>query len=247
MPDELSTFQTKGPSWSERATAGELGAVLSPTGTEKRNRFLNGIQMTGAQKVLDLRSDRGVMVDFGCGTGRFIRFFGQQGYSVVGTEITPEMISETERFGVPSGTQLFLTDGIHIPVPDRSVDVIWCCGVLRFSLLIPDPVYDQVAQEMYRVLKPGGLVTNIEMYVDMLPSVFTKDFENAGFVTADTRVLHRYSGFLERLSQKLPMSAQMVEAAGKFCADYRYQFDSAAKNVPGLRDYLFVWEKSKDS
>jgi ubiquinone/menaquinone biosynthesis C-methylase UbiE len=245
MPDELTTFQTKGPSWSDRADAGELAAVLSPTGTEKRNRFLHGIQMVGAKKVANLiDSHPQAIVDFGCGTGRFIRFFSEYGHSVAGTEITAEMISEAEKFGVPEQTQLFLTDGIHIPVPDRSVDIIWCCGVLRFSLLIPDPVYPEIVREMGRVLKEGGKVFNIEMYVDNPANVFTKDFEENGFITKDVRVLHRYNGILERGVQKLSPSSKISELAGSFCASYRYQFDSAMKDSSGLRDYLFTWEKS---
>jgi ubiquinone/menaquinone biosynthesis C-methylase UbiE len=243
MPDELTTFQTTGPSWADRANAGELKAVLSPTGSEARVRFLNAINIFAAKTVLTLNRSKGVIVDFGCGTGRFVRFFAQHGYSVVGTEITEEMIDEATKIGIPQGTKLLLTDGIHIPLPDQSVDMIWCCGVLRFSLFVPEPVYQDIAKEMYRVLKPGGFAINVEMYVDNPPEIFTKDFEALGFRTKDVRVVHRYNGLLERISQLRFLPIKMVEFGGSLCAAYRYRFDSANRNTSGLRDYLFVWQK----
>src|SRR5712692_8429302 len=97
----LTKFQTAGPSWAERAHCGELNAVLSPMGTERRNRFLHGVELYGAKKALALRRQEGVLVDFGCGTGRFVRFFGQRGYSVIGTEITAEMLREARRLSLP--------------------------------------------------------------------------------------------------------------------------------------------------
>jgi ubiquinone/menaquinone biosynthesis C-methylase UbiE len=247
MPHELPNFQTTGSSWSERAQLGELKAVIDPGGSEKRNRFLHGIHLFGAKFALSLNpnKDKGVLLDFGCGTGRFIRFFGQYGYSVIGTEITDEMLCEARKFGIPEGTKLLLTDGVHIPLPDQSVDMIWCCGVLRFSLFVPEPKYQDIAKEMYRIIKPGGLVVNVEVYTDGSPEAFTQDFEKVGFMTQQMGVLQRYRGIWERIIQKfLPL--QLVEIAGNLCATYRFQFDSATKPVSGVRDYLFVWSKSKE-
>jgi len=245
MPDELSRFQTTGLSWAERAEMGELHAVLSPTTSEKRNVFLHSTQLVAAKVALALNrgKDNPVIVDFGCGNGRWVRFFGQRGALVAGMDITPEMLSAARRFGVPERCSLVETDGINIPLPDQSVDMVWVCGVLRFSLFVPDPVYRDIAGEMYRVLKPGGFVVNIEMYVDNPPNAFTRDFENAGFVTKEMRIVQRYSGRFENycLSPRLPKA--FVKMGGMLCAAWRLRFDSATKESPGLRDYLFVWAK----
>jgi ubiquinone/menaquinone biosynthesis C-methylase UbiE len=220
-----------------------LNAVLSPYGTPTRNRFLHAVNSYGARVAASLTPNKGALVDFGCGTGRFVRFFGQRGYSVIGTEITPEMLTEAERLGLSKGSKLLHTDGVHIPVPDGSVDNVWVCGVLRMSLFVADPVYDKIAEEMYRVLKPGGLVINLEMYVDTPPDVFTKDFENAGFVTADIRVLQRYVGRPERFFQWPRLPLWCVDIGGRLSAALRYRFDDPRRPYPGLRDYLFVWRK----
>jgi ubiquinone/menaquinone biosynthesis C-methylase UbiE len=223
----------------------ELHAVLSPFTSEKRNAFLHSTQLAAANIALELNRGKidPVIVDFGCGNGRWVRFFGRRGASVTGLDITPEMLSAARRIGIPEGCSLIETDGVNIPFPDRSVDMVWVCGVLRFSLFVPNPVYRDIADEMYRVLKPGGYVVNIEMYVDNPPGAFTSDFEDAGFVTKEMRIVQRYSGRFENycLSPRWPLS--LVKLGGKLCATWRLRFDSAAKNTPGLRDYLFVWAK----
>ena len=198
-------FETEGPSWAERATRGELTAVLSPDGSERRNVFLHTLSLYAARKALGQRKIPGVLLDFGCGTGRMLRFFAARGWSVIGTEITWQMLMEARRFGLPPSTAVLLTDGVAIPLSDASVDIIWVCGVLKYTLFAPGavcrggsrnatdassagdapfmPVYYEVAREMYRVLKPGGCVVNNEVYVDAEPEAFTRDFERNGFVT----------------------------------------------------------------
>src|SRR5215831_17116913 len=103
MPDELSRFQITSPSWAERAELGELHSVLSPFASEKRNVFLHSTQLVAAKVALSLNRDKDnpVIVDFGCGTGRFVRFFGRRGASVTGGEITREMQEAASRFGGP--------------------------------------------------------------------------------------------------------------------------------------------------
>jgi SAM-dependent methyltransferase len=241
----LSRFQTLGRTWAELARLGELNAVLSPMGSERTNRFLHSVHSFGARVALNVNPNRGVLVDFGCGTGRFVRFFGQNGFSVIGTDITLEMLAAAKRFGLHKGSTLVQTDGISIPVDAQSVDMVWVCGVLKFSLLVPDPAYKDIAEEMYRVLKPDGLVVSLEVHVDTPPEVFTYDFEQVGFRTKDIHVLQRYDGRLEKLFQSLPLPLWCVDAGGKLCAALRFRFDHPKRRRPGLRDYLFVWSKPK--
>ena len=120
-----------------------------------------------------------------------------------------DMLSQARKFGLPLGSQVCLTDGVSIPLRDRSVNMIWVCGVLKYSLFEPSsacrggsgpdtvtevPSYQEIAKEMYRVLKPGGYVVNVEMWVDAPPHVFTPDFENVGFATKQVRVLRQIFG-----------------------------------------------------
>ena len=234
---------TGGPSWAERARLGELKAVISPTASDRGNEFHHAVHLYGARKALAFARPGNVLIDFGCGTGRFVRFFSARGMSVIGTEITSEMLAAARRTGVPKNSSLLLTDGLSIPVADASIDMIWCCAVLRYSLFSDRNSYQKIAQEMQRVLKPGGLVVNLEMHVDTDPQTFNQDFEAAGFVTRDVRILKRYSGLVEDCLKSHVLPAALVKAAGHCWAAFHYRFDKAERRVPGLRDYLFVWSK----
>jgi SAM-dependent methyltransferase len=244
MPDEKSLFHTTGPSWSERASLPGLHAVLAPEElAERRNQFLHGIHRFGAACALRYLPAGGLIIDFGCGTGRFTRFFASRGRGVLGTEITPEMISRARTECLELGCEFVLTDGISIPLADESVDGIWCCAVLRYSLFVSNPAYVQIAQEMFRVLRPGACVVNCEMYVDVLPDVFLPDFERAGFKTHKISVLQRYGGKPERLLSNRFIPNRWLPFSASLCAFLRSRFDDPRRVAPGLRDYLFVWQK----
>jgi ubiquinone/menaquinone biosynthesis C-methylase UbiE len=47
----------------------------------------------------------------------------------------------------------------HIPLPDNSVDVVWCCLVLGG---IRNPALSKCVNEICRVLRPGGLLFLVE-------------------------------------------------------------------------------------
>jgi ubiquinone/menaquinone biosynthesis C-methylase UbiE len=245
MPGELTRFETEGPSWGERAHLGELNAVLSPGGSETRNYFLHQINMVGAKLAASMKPDAEVLIDFGCGTGRFLRYFSKKGFLVIGTEITKEMLTAAKKFGVLPRSALVMTDGLSLPFQTACADIIWCCGVLRYSLLVPNPVYRDLAQEMYRVLKPGGLVINVEMYVDQPPATFTKDFEEVGFKTEKERILQRYGEWPEKIILRLGrhLGKRFIATGAALCARARYRLDNPNRPVSGLRDYFFVWSK----
>jgi SAM-dependent methyltransferase len=263
-PNEVSAqLEAEGPSWAERAPFGELNAVISPYADERWNCYLHAIELFGAKTALKLHRHRGrkkgVLVDFGCGTGRFLRFFGERGYRVVGTEITAQMLSEARKFGLPEGTVLHLTNGVSIPLPDQSVDLVWVCGVLKFGLFAPGalcrggprpftnepttPLYQEIAEEMYRVLKLGGFVVNVEMYVDAPPEVFLRDFEQVGFHTRQVRVLHRYNDLADRIVNSRRFPTRFAVLLGELSAAYRSLFDDPRRPGSNLCDYLFVWHK----
>jgi SAM-dependent methyltransferase len=276
MSLNLSEFAHQGKSWAERASHDELSSVLYVNGSERVNLLMHGSTLAAAKAALALRRRPGMLLDFGCGVGRMLRFFGARGWCVAGTEITAEMLAKARQIGVPERCQLHLTNGVSIPLPDESVDLIWVSGVLKYALLHPSsksrggtepdhvgtrtdivpsetsheqpfiPVYENVAKEMYRVLKRGGFVINVEMWVDARPELFTAAFERVGFTTKRIAVLRRYEGWLERLCQwrewhAFPPAA--VVAAGELIGRLRLYFDNPCRRGGGMRDYLFVWAK----
>lgn len=274
MRSDTTRFAHHGESWSARANRGELKSVLYSNGPERVNLMMHGATLEGANVALRLNPGCGVLLDFGCGTGRMLRFFCARGWSVIGTEVTPEMLDQARQLGLPTKSEVYLTDGVSIPLPDGSVDLIWICGVLKYSLLEPNSIsrggsgpdevafphersgeaepnaqirsHEKIVMEMYRVLRPGGLIVNVEMYVDGPPEMFAADFQRMGFSLKRRGVLRRYKGSLERLCEwrawhRLP--PRLVVAAGRAIGVLRLWLDNPERKGGGLRDYLFVWSK----
>jgi SAM-dependent methyltransferase len=243
MRPEKSLFQTTGPSWSERASLGRLNAVLAPAGCRRSNLFLHGVHLFGAQRALRYFPEHGKIIDFGCGTGRFTKFFALHRRQVLATEITAEMLWQAQKECGDDPCEFVLTDGVALPSASGSVDGIWCCAVLRYSLFVPNPAYPEIAKEMYRVLRPGAYFVNCEMYVDVPPEVFLHGFEDAGFETRNIFLLQRYGGRIERMLSHRLIPDRWIARSGSLSAFFRSHLDNPRRMVPGLRDYLFVWQK----
>jgi SAM-dependent methyltransferase len=248
MVDEKTRFHSTGLTWAERAALGGLQAVLAPTGSGGGgNLFLHGIHSFGAAQALRYFPTDGPMIDFGCGNGRFARYFALRGRHVLGTEITPEMAIDAKK-RCPSGScEFVVTDGISIPVADNSIGGIWCCGVLRYSLLVENPCYVEIATEMFRVLRPGAHVVNCEMWVDIAPTRFIEGFEQAGFRTRRVLVLNRYDGRPERYLGPRYVPERWLQMSGAVVGWIRSRFDDPNRTRGGLRDYLFIWQKPADN
>jgi SAM-dependent methyltransferase len=244
LVDEKTRFHTVGASWAERARLGGLKAVVNPSGGRDA-LFLHGIHSFAARVAVKYFLAERYIIDFGCGNGRFSSYFASKKGPVLGTEITWEMVAHA-KLHCPDNCQFVLTDGISIPVKVESIGGIWCCAVLRYSLLVDNPCYAEIAAEMFRVLRPGAYVVDCEMYVDVSPERFIEGFERAGFVTRRVLVLTRYYGRTERWLRNRYIPDSCLQPSAALCAWLRSRFDDPNRPVQGLRDYLFIWQKPDD-
>jgi len=118
------------------------------SGEETLDRTLEpfDVQVTGRDRVLDV----------GCGVGRITRALAQRAESVVGLDVSEEMVSRaaTNLAGLDN-VEVVLGNGRDLsPIPDASVDVAYSFLVF---LHVPDPaVTCNYIAEMGRVLRPGG-------------------------------------------------------------------------------------------
>jgi SAM-dependent methyltransferase len=99
----------------------------------------------------------GVAVDVGCGTGRALpalrEAVGSDG-TVVGLELTPEMLAQARSTGwADSGDLLVLADARRLPFADASVDALFAAGLVNH---LPDPAAGLA--ELARVSRAGGLL-----------------------------------------------------------------------------------------
>ncbi len=90
------------------------------------------------------------LLDVGCGTGRWSRFFAQQGYDVTGVDVSPAMIAVAKARQTPH-CRFDLADAVSLPFPSGSFDAVCAMAVLEF---VSDA--RQACAEMMRCVKPGG-------------------------------------------------------------------------------------------
>ena len=99
------------------------------------------------------------ILDVGCGTGFFTILLAKQGHQVTGTDLTPDMITNSRILaGEEHVTCDFqIMDAEHLSFQDESFDV-----VISRNLTWTLPEAAQAYKEWIRVLKPGGLLLNFD-------------------------------------------------------------------------------------
>jgi SAM-dependent methyltransferase len=106
-------------------------------------------------RVVDFQGYRGRrLVEIGCGIGTDLVRFAKGGARVFGVDLSETAVRLARRNLEVHGfapDRFAVADGGRLPLPDRSVDVIYAHGVLQYAA---DP--RAIVTEAQRVLKPGG-------------------------------------------------------------------------------------------
>ncbi len=101
-----------------------------------------------------------VSLDLCCGTGDLlIALQADTGATVIGSDFCRPMLAGAAAKLQAKGLRspLLEADGLHLPLPDASLDLITCgFGFRNFTS------YEAGARELRRVLKPGGLLAILE-------------------------------------------------------------------------------------
>ena len=126
-----------------RAYADHLASELSgkPLDRHLLNRFAEEVR------------GRGLVADLGCGPGHVARYLHDQGVTMVGIDLSPQMIEEARRLNPE--LEFKVGDMGKLSLPDASL-----VGAIAFYSIVhlaPDEL-PAIMAELRRALRPGGLV-----------------------------------------------------------------------------------------
>ena len=124
--------------------AGDFGKIAeyAVKGSEE---FVNRLSIVPGMRVLDVA----------CGTGNVTIPVARRGAQVTGVDIAPNLLEQARARAVAEGLTITFEEGDaeKLPYPDSSFDLV----VSMFgTMFAPRP--DQVAAELARVCRPGGIV-----------------------------------------------------------------------------------------
>ena len=101
------------------------------------------------------------VLDAGCGGGRNLVYMLQHGYEIFGADADAGAVNHVRRLAaslapaLPAGN--FVVAPVEqMPFPDAFADVVLSSAVLHFAK--DDAQFDAMVREMWRVLKPGGML-----------------------------------------------------------------------------------------
>ena len=100
------------------------------------------------------------LIDFGCGTGRFMKRLMAMRFKVYGVDISRSMLDLARRNGQRGLSPVLQIEPCRgLPFKSNSINVLWSCTVLQH---IPDELFDIMINELRRIVTPNGLVLLFE-------------------------------------------------------------------------------------
>ena len=157
---QLRHFQSDGETWEKRAEKGKLPAVIDPGDTKgRKNLYIDTLQKMAIQKVLGQR-EKEIIIDFGCGSGRFSDLLSNHCEFLLGVEVTSDMLTIAKAESGNSNSGFVLYDGLNLPIKERGADLLVSVNVLQY--ITDEGELQKVLKEIKRCLKPDGEFLCIE-------------------------------------------------------------------------------------
>ncbi|MGH7945963.1 MAG: class I SAM-dependent methyltransferase [Opitutaceae bacterium] len=114
--------------------------------------------MTENQRAVMLRTHArakapGLLIDFGCGPGRWTKFLMDRGWRAICLDIDAHSLGRCQATNPTAKCILSTRELRHLPVGDGEAGLVLCIGVYRVL------ESDWFLPEVHRVLAPGGLLS----------------------------------------------------------------------------------------
>lgn len=121
-----------------------------------KGRPLEGYTTMMWERILDLENkphdlNGQLIVDLGCGPGRFVEVARAKGALVIGVDFSLAVEAARENFRQDKDTCIIQADALKLPIKDMVADGVFSIGVLHHT---PQP--SKGVEQAYRILKPEG-------------------------------------------------------------------------------------------
>lgn len=115
------------------------------------------------QEIIHIYGD--VVLDMGCGTGALMQQVYAEDHQrhLYGIDLSTSMLDKAKK-RMADNAELFLGDASQLPFADNSFDLVYCNDSFHHY-----PYPKKVIQEVYRVLKLGGVFLIGDCYQSLMP------------------------------------------------------------------------------
>lgn len=116
------------------------------------NMWTRGSRKTIIPFIKQYVPKKNMFLDIGCGDGQGAKLLHEEGYTVIGADISLEMIEKAkEKWGNQDGLSFIQADLVSLPFENQTLDAVMAINSLEW-IEIP-----QLAlKEIHRILKPSG-------------------------------------------------------------------------------------------
>lgn len=182
-----------------------LPVVAGPGAPDWEKRYVAHFQHKAMLRTLrhvpEVAGLRGL--EFGCGTGRWVRLLAERGADMVGIDISEDVI-ERNRKAIPQA-EFRCVDVTHEPVERESYDFVLSVTVIQH---LPYEVQDEAVRALGDALKPGGIMVMLENIHDRARTVFPRSIDGWTALAARNGLERTHSGVfafdvLPRLGRRL--------------------------------------------
>ena len=152
-----------------------LAPVLHPGAPAWFNQLIDKQQFQAVRRALTLAKIPAAArsLDVGCGTGRWVRRYGQLGFRATGLDVTPGMLKTARQCG--TADQLVAGEAYRLPFADGAFDFVSDVTVVQH---IPAELQPAAIGEMMRVLRPEGHLLLLELIRGRGAHIFPRSPEN---------------------------------------------------------------------
>jgi 2-polyprenyl-3-methyl-5-hydroxy-6-metoxy-1,4-benzoquinol methylase len=150
-----------------------------------------------------------LVLEAGCGAGRFTEVLLQQGATLVSADLSSAVEANKENFPLTDTHRIIQADINDMPFADGSFDIVLCIGVIQHT-----PIPEETIANLYKLVKPGGHLV-IDHYTHDMGQFFVrttswyrrrlrkKPFEET--LAATTKLVKRYLPWHKRFANNRVM------------------------------------------